>query len=126
VINDPWLTVTLIGLFSDLLGAERVVRLEPSTGSEDFADFSPPGAEVPLCMFNVGCTAPERLPQVGGGPSGPGLLHTSRFAPDAEPTLRTAVTTIAAAALGLLGPDRYQPKSLGSRPYPPQAPSGAA
>jgi hypothetical protein len=57
-------------------------------------------------MFNIGCTAPERLSRVESGQAGPGLLHTPRFAPDAEPTLRTAMTTLAAAALGLLGPDR--------------------
>jgi hippurate hydrolase len=106
VVNDPRLTGTLRGLFTDLLGPERVVSLDPSTGSEDFADFSPPGAEVPLCMFHVGCTAPERLARFEAGEEGLGLLHTPRFAPEAEPTLRTAVTTLAAAALALLRPDR--------------------
>lgn len=106
VVNDACVTGILRGLFTDLLGAERVVRLDPSTGSEDFSDFSPPGAEVPLCMFKIGCTAPERLARVESGLEGLGLLHTPRFAPDAEPTLRTAITTLAAAALGLLGPDR--------------------
>lgn len=106
VINDARVTGVLRGLFIDLLGEERVVRLDPSTGSEDFGDFSPPGAEVPLCMFNIGCSAPERLARHESGEEGLGLLHTSRFAPDAEPTLRTAITTLAAAALGLLEPDR--------------------
>jgi len=105
VVNDARLTGVLRGLFVDLLGAERVVRLDPSTGSEDFGDFSPPGAEVPLCMFNIGCSAPERLARHESGEEGLGLLHTSRFAPDAEPTLRTAITTLAAAALCLLEPD---------------------
>jgi len=106
VINDAHLTRTLSGLFADLLGPERVVPVPPSTGSEDFADFSPPGAELPLCMYHIGCTAPQRLAQADPGQGRLGLLHTSRFAPDAEPTLRTAMTTLAAAALALLGPAR--------------------
>ena len=76
---------------------------DPSTGSEDFGDFSPAGAEVRLCMFHLGCTAPERLARVEAGEEHLGLLHTPRFAPDAEPALRAAMKTLAAAALGLLG-----------------------
>jgi len=105
VVNDAHVTGALKDLFSDLLGAERVVWLEPSTGSEDFSDFSPVGAAVPLCMFKLGCTASERLARVERGEETLGLLHTPRFAPDAEPTLRTGLTSLAAAALCLLGPD---------------------
>ena len=105
VVNDPQLTAALSGVFADLLGPERVVHLDPSTGSEDFGDFSPPGAELPLCMFKVGCTSPERLARVQQGVETLGLLHTPRFAPDAEPTLRTAITTLAGSALGLLKRD---------------------
>ena len=105
VVNDVHVTGALKDLFSDLLGAERVVWLEPSTGSEDFSDFSPVGAAVPLCMFKLGCTASDRLARVERGEETLGLLHTPRFAPDAEPTLRAGLTSLAAAALGLLGPD---------------------
>jgi len=103
VVNDACVTRTLKDVFADLLGERRVVHTDPSTGSEDFGDFSPAGAEVPLCMFHLGCTAPERLARVEAGEERLGLLHTPRFAPDAEPTLRAAMTTLAAAALGLLG-----------------------
>ena len=104
VVNDPRVTKALTDVFTGLLGAERVVHLDPSTGSEDFGDFSPPGAGLPLCMFKIGCTAPERLARVEQGQAVLGLLHTPRFAPDPEPTLRTAMMTLAAAGLGLLGP----------------------
>jgi hypothetical protein len=57
-------------------------------------------------MFKLGCTASERLARAERGEEVLGLLHTPRFAPDAEPTLRTGLTTLAAAALCLLGPDR--------------------
>jgi hippurate hydrolase len=106
VVNDVGATAALKAVFAELLGAERVVHLDPSTGSEDFGDFSPPGAELPLCMFKLGCTAPERLARAEQGLETLGLLHTPRFAPDPEPTLRTAMATLAAAALGLLGPGR--------------------
>jgi hypothetical protein len=57
-------------------------------------------------MYHIGCTAPRRLAQAEKEMGRLGLLHTSRFAPDAEATLRTAMTTLAAAALELLGPAR--------------------
>lgn len=103
VVNDGPLTQSLKELFAELLGAERVVRQEPSTGSEDFGDFSPAGAELPLCMFHLGCTAAERLARVQTGEETLGLLHTPRFAPDAEPTLRTGLAALCAAGLRLLG-----------------------
>jgi hippurate hydrolase len=106
VVNDERLTQALRDLFAELLGAERVMRQEPSTGSEDFADFSPAGAGLPLCMFHIGCTAAERLARVEKGQERLGLLHTPRFAPDAEPTLRTGIASLAAAALRLLGRQR--------------------
>jgi len=106
VVNNACVTRTLKDVFADLLGEGRVVHTDPSTGSEDFGDFSPAGAEVPLCMFHLGCTAPERLAQVEAGEEHLGLLHAPRFAPDAEPALRAAMKTLAAAALGLLGRGR--------------------
>ena len=81
VVNDAHVTGALKDLFSDLRGAERVVWLEPSTGSDYFSDFSPVGAAVPLCMFKLGCTASERLARVERGEKTLGLLHTPRFAP---------------------------------------------
>jgi hippurate hydrolase len=105
VVNDPTLTAVLTDVFADLLGSEKVVTVDASTGSEDFGDFSPPGAELPLCMYKIGSTAPERLARAAEGREVLGLLHTPRYAPDPEPTLRTAITTLAAAALGLLKPN---------------------
>jgi hippurate hydrolase len=106
VVNDPTMTAVLTDLFADLLGRDKVVHLGASTGSEDFGDFSPPDAELPLCMYKIGSTVPERLARAAQGQETIGLLHTPRYAPDPEPTLRTAITTLAAAALALLKPTR--------------------
>ncbi len=106
VVNDEPLTRALRERFVELLGADHVVRQEPSTGSEDFGDFSPAGAELPLCMFHIGCTEPARLARAEAGEERLGLLHTPRFAPDAEPTLETGLAALAAAGLRLLGRPR--------------------
>jgi hippurate hydrolase len=103
LVNDGRLAKTLRDVFSRILGPDKVLPLPPSAGSEDFSDFSPPHAPVPLCLYQLGCTAPERLARAESGAEPLGLLHTPRFAPEAEGTLRTGMKTLVAAALRLLG-----------------------
>lgn len=99
--NDPELTKRLVTVFERVLGTEKVVPSEPSMGGEDFSRYGLAG--VPICMFRLGSVEAERLAgfaRTGGPPS----LHSALYYPDAEPTLRTGVTSMASAALELLQP----------------------
>jgi hypothetical protein len=70
--------------------------------SEDFGLFGLEGHKIPTVLFWLGAMDPEKLAAAKAeGKSLPGL-HTSRFEPLPEPTLRTGVTAMTSAAIALL------------------------
>jgi hippurate hydrolase len=71
-------------------------------GGEDFSEFGRTVDKVPVCLFRVGAVAPEKVAE--SEKSGVALpsLHSSKFAPVPEPTIKTGVTAVTAAALDLL------------------------
>jgi hippurate hydrolase len=99
--NQPELTARLAGVFSRTLGASRVVEVPPIMASEDFGHFSL-DHKVPSVLFWIGASAPAVLEEAKKtGVPAPGL-HSSRFAPLPEPTIRAGVTAMTAAVLDLL------------------------
>lgn len=94
VYNDPDWTERLQGVFTQAVGADNVRPFKPSTGGEDFCEFSR-RLGCPGVMFELGAVDPQTF--AGGGPV-PGL-HSDLFAPAPEPTLRTGILL---ATLGLL------------------------
>jgi len=60
-------------------------------------------ADVPGLQMRIGASNPAVLAQaVAAGDFPPGL-HTSKFAPDREPTIRTAVAAFTLSVRELLG-----------------------
>jgi hippurate hydrolase len=104
--NDPKLTRRLRAAFQDWLGAPQVKTFERAMTGEDFSQFGRTVEQVPLCLFRLGVVA-RRTYEASerGGPSLPSL-HSSRLAPDPQPTLVTGVMAMSAAALDLLAPTR--------------------
>ncbi len=100
--NDPALTRRVRGALTDWLGADKLVTIEPEMGGEDFSQFGRTVEKVPLCLFRIGTVAPEKI--AASQRSGMPLpsLHSNKFAPVPEPTIKTGVTALTAAALELL------------------------
>ena len=72
----------------------------PITAAEDFSRYAEPG--VPILMMWVGAVNPEVLERAKReGTMLPGL-HSSLFAPDAQPTIMTGVAALVTAARELL------------------------
>ncbi len=72
--------------------------------SEDFGVFGLEHHEIPTVMFWLGAMDPGKLASATAeGKSLPGM-HTSRFEPVPEPTLRTGVTAMTSVAIALLQP----------------------
>jgi hippurate hydrolase len=98
--NDADLTARLRKVFEKSIGAENVVQDEPSMGGEDFSRYGRAG--VPIVMYWLGTVSQSRLERFEQLGVPPPSLHSSQYYPDVEPSLRTGVMTMTAAALDLL------------------------
>ncbi len=98
--NDPELTARLKEVFIQAIGKDNVGEDEPSMGGEDFSQYGRAG--VPILMYRLGSVSQSRLDRFKQLGVPPPSLHSSQYYPDIEPTLRTGVLTMTAAALELL------------------------
>ncbi|MEO1495823.1 MAG: amidohydrolase [Planctomycetota bacterium] len=98
--NDPDLTARVTRTLRRTLGEENVEQAEAGMGAEDFSRYGRAG--VPICMFRLGTVAEDRLAELMKQPGGPPSLHSAKYYPDAEPTLRTGVRSLCAIAVELL------------------------
>ena len=96
--NDPALTARVRGTLVTALGAENVVDLEPVMVSEDFGKFGLDERKIPTVLFWLGAVDPAKIASGVPLPS----LHSSVYAPMAEPALRTGVTAMSDIAIALL------------------------
>ncbi|SMP37999.1 hippurate hydrolase [Neorhodopirellula lusitana] len=102
--NDTELTVRIRRVLGKRLGAENIVDDEPSMGGEDFSRYGIAG--VPILMYRVGTVQGARLERFEKLGVPPPSLHSSRYYPDAEPTLEVAFRAMVAAVLELMPPRR--------------------
>jgi len=102
MFNDAKLGERVITAFRRELGEEAVVARNPTMGGEDFSRYGLAG--VPIFMFNLGTVEKMRLAGYARVNEPPPSLHSPRYYPDAEPTLKTAVRATVVGALELLSP----------------------
>ena len=99
--NDPALTKREVGVLEKALGNANVVEIPPKMVFEDFSAYSLAG--VPAAMFYVGAVEPGKFAAAQqSGAKLPGL-HSPLWAPDREPTLKTAVMAETAMLMELMG-----------------------
>ena len=101
--NDPALTRRLRGTFERWFGAPNVKAIDPEMGGEDFGRFGRTTEKVPISLIRIGAVAPALAAESARTGAPLPSLHSSKFAPLPEPTLKTGVTALIAAALDLLG-----------------------
>ncbi len=100
--NDPALTRRVAGALSAAFGAGRVVELPPLMASEDFGDFGR-AAGAPSLEFWLGATPRASFEAAHGDATKFPGLHSSEWAPEREPTLKTGAAALTLAALEILG-----------------------
>ncbi|MBP1927948.1 hippurate hydrolase [Methanolinea mesophila] len=101
LVNDPGLSERIALAFIRNLGKDRVKKIEPLSGSEDFGFFGMVRPPVPLCYFRIGTGS---SPVEGQGQA---YLHSSRFAPDPGPAIVSGLEAMCIALLELTGiPDQ--------------------
>jgi hippurate hydrolase len=101
VTNDRPLARKTAELFREVLGSDKVIERLPLMGGEDFGRLGREG--VPIFLYFLGTVAPERVAQsLRDGEPLPSL-HSDKYYPVPEPTIKTGVLTMTAAVLNLLG-----------------------
>jgi len=103
VYNDPPLTARMVAAARAALGADKVVEMPALMGGEDFSQFGLAG--VPTVLLHIGAVDAAQLAQSKeSGVPLPGI-HTPRWAPELEPTIKGAIAAETAILLDLMGSD---------------------
>jgi hippurate hydrolase len=100
--NNPELTKRLVGVWKNVLGADNVEILEPTMGGEDFSEYSLPDHSIPAVDFHIGAVDPEKIAQFKKEGKELPSLHSSKFAPVPEPTIRIGIVGMTSAVLELM------------------------
>jgi len=101
--NNPELNQREVVAMKAALGNDNVITQDPEMVSEDFCVYSLPDHSIPAVMFYVGAVAPDKVAasKKPGGPSLPSL-HSSKFLPVADITIRTGIIGMTACVLDLM------------------------
>ncbi len=102
--NNSELTKRLVAVWKKALGDQNVEMVDPTMGGEDFSEYSLlPERSIPAVNFHVGAVEPAKLAESKKPGAAPlPTLHSSKFAPVPEPTIRTGVVAMTAAVLDLM------------------------
>ncbi len=100
--NDPALTARLTESFKKALGEGNVVEWPQMMLAEDFGLYTLEDHQIPICLFWLGATDPKVMELSREGKAGIYSLHSSKFAPDVEPALRTGIKATTTAVLELM------------------------
>ena len=100
--NNPELTKRVSAALKSAIGADNVVLKDPTMGGEDFSEYSLPDHSIPAFMFNVGAVDPAKAAESKKTGVPLPSLHSSKFAPVPEPTIRTGLIGMVSAVLELM------------------------
>jgi len=100
--NNPELTKRLIAVWKRSLGNDNVEIVDPTMGGEDFSEYSLPDHSIPAVDFHVGAVAPAKIAEFKQAGKELPTLHSSKFAPVPEPTIRVGIIGMTTAVLDLM------------------------
>jgi len=100
--NNPELTKRLVAIWKKSLGDENVEMVDPTMGGDDFSEYSLPDHSIPAVYFHFGAVEPAKIAEYKQGGKELPTLHSSKFAPVPEPTIRTGMIGMIAAVLDLM------------------------
>jgi len=101
VINNEELTMRAVASFSDILGNENVIEVQPVTAGEDFAYYGRTPEEVPIALFWLGTVEPEKYREhIDKGLVLPGL-HNPEYYPDFDLSYQSGVAAMSRALIDL-------------------------
>jgi len=101
LMNDSKLTRGTVAVFKEALGTENVHEVPPIMGGEDFSRYGREG--VPIFMYFLGTLPQERVAESERTGQPLPSLHSDRYYPTPEPSIKTGVLTMSLAVLNLVG-----------------------
>lgn len=99
--NDPQFSERIAAAIREALGASDVAMTDPVMGGEDFGRYGREG--IPSMIFWLGAVPPEQYAAAQKGELSLPSLHSPYFAPLPEPTIKTGVRAMTAAAMEIVG-----------------------
>ncbi len=100
--NNPDLTKRLVAVWKKSLGNDNVEIVDPTMGGEDFSEYSLSDHSIPAVDFHVGAVDPAKIAEYKQAGKELPSLHSSKFAPVPEPTIRTGVIAVTTAVMELM------------------------
>jgi len=100
--NNPELTKRLVAVWKHSLGNENVELVDPTMGGEDFSEYSLPDHSIPPVDFHIGAVEPAKIAEFKQEGKELPTLHSSKFAPVPEPTIRVGIVGMTSAVLELM------------------------
>jgi hippurate hydrolase len=99
-INTPALVERIVPAFAEAIGSERVRKVAPVMGAEDFGLFGE--GNIPTCMFWIGTVDARRLEEARAHKQDLPVLHSSKYYPDPRPSIETGIRAMTGAVVRLL------------------------
>ena len=100
--NNPELTKRLVAIWKKSLGDENVEMVDPTMGGDDFSEYSLPDHSIPAVYFHFGAVDPAKIEEFKKAGKELPTLHSSKFAPVPEPTIRLGIIGMTSAVLELM------------------------
>jgi amidohydrolase len=100
--NNPELTKRLVAVWKKSLGNDNVKIVDPTMGGDDFSEYSLPDHSIPAVYFHFGAVEPAKIAEFKQAGKELPTLHSSKFAPVPEPTIRVGIAAMTAAVLELM------------------------
>src|ERR1700730_9679812 len=100
--NNPDLTKRLVAVWKNVLGADNVEIVDPTMSGEDFSEYSLPDHSIPAVDFHIGAVDPAKIAEYKKEGKELPSLHSSKFAPVPEPTIRVGIIGMTSAVLELM------------------------
>ena len=72
---------------------------------EDFGRYGKVDPKIPICIYWLGTVSQEKYQRCKQTGEQLPSLHSSKFSPDLEQTVKTGVKTMTAAVIDLIGKD---------------------
>src|SRR5437762_5732020 len=100
--NNPELTKRLVAIWKKSLGNDNVKMVDPTMGGDDFSEYSLPDHSIPAVYFHFGAVEPAKIAEYKQEGKELPTLHSSKFAPVPEPTIRVGIIGMTSAVLELM------------------------